>query len=212
VVLRSNARPHKSTREHVADLMRNAILAGELLPGERLIEAELAHTTGTSRAPVREALRQLEQEGLVVSSPYRETRVATTTEVEVQEVLVPIRTVLKLFALRHVMTEGAAETVQALARIVEQMHAAAAAGDRYRLVELDMALHRTLVQAAQHTHPIRLWSSITAQIRGTFLAGIPHKDLTQMAGGHERLLDIIRAGDPERAATALQEHIADWIG
>ena len=78
-----------SRRHRVAEALRASIVSGRLRPGDRLREVELATQLGTSRAPVREALRQLEQEGLVLSSPYRGTEVIGVSQEEVEEVLVP---------------------------------------------------------------------------------------------------------------------------
>ncbi len=83
--------------------MREAVITGKFLPGDRLIEEELSQQMGISRGPVREALRQLEQEGLVVSFPYRATEVIGVSDEEVRDVLLPIRLTLERFAFRHAL-------------------------------------------------------------------------------------------------------------
>src|SRR4029079_6262343 len=81
-------------REHVVGYLREAITVGRLADGDRLIEERIARELETSRGPVREALRQLEHEGLVVSYPYRGAVVLGVSEEEIQQVLIPIRLTL----------------------------------------------------------------------------------------------------------------------
>src|SRR5437763_15518663 len=94
---RSN-RPSRA-RERVIEALREEIMLGRLVDGERLIEDQIARRLKTSRGPVREALRQLEHEGLVVSYPYRGAVVLGVSDEEVQHVLIPIRLTLGRFCL-----------------------------------------------------------------------------------------------------------------
>ena len=84
--------------QHVIELLRTAIISGRFEPGDRLIESALSTEFGTSRGPVREALRQLENEGLVMSFPYRGAVVLGVSDEEVQEVLIPIRLTLERYS------------------------------------------------------------------------------------------------------------------
>src|SRR3954467_5569257 len=86
-------------REHVVEALREAIVAGHLGDGERLIEDKIARELKTSRGPVREALRQLEHEGFVVSYPYRGAVVLAVSDEEVQQVLIPVRLTLEKFSI-----------------------------------------------------------------------------------------------------------------
>src|SRR3954470_14617487 len=87
--------PRSPRRQHVLEALRDEIVAGRLEDGERLIEDKIARQLKTSRGPVREALRQLEHEGFVVSYPYRGAVVLGVSDEEVREVLVPVRLVLE---------------------------------------------------------------------------------------------------------------------
>ena len=89
-------------RERVLEALREAIVVGRYEDGDRLIEDRIARELSTSRGPVREALRQLEHEGLVVSLPYRATEVLGISQEEIAEVLVPIRLTLETFAFEDV--------------------------------------------------------------------------------------------------------------
>lgn len=198
---------HRSMREHVTATLRTAILSGELETGQRLTEAEIAKRLGTSRGPVREALRQLELEGFVDLLPYRATRVSTVTLLEVREVLVPIRALVETFALRQLFAKGDTALVEALRAIVVRMQAAAASENRDDVVELDLEFHRHLVQAMEYGHPKRIWSAITPVIYRVFFVGTTQATLEETVAGHVRLLEVIGQNDEAAAERLLKEHI-----
>src|SRR5215216_6176661 len=89
--------------QQVIEALRTAIISGRYEPGDRLIESALSAELGTSRGPVREALRQLENEGLVMSFPYRGAVVLGVSDEEVQEVLIPIRLTLERYSFMHAL-------------------------------------------------------------------------------------------------------------
>jgi DNA-binding GntR family transcriptional regulator len=200
---------HASIRERIAVSLRQAILAGDLMPGDRVVEADVATKLGTSRAPVREALRQLVNEGFLESLPYRATRVSALTTTELSEVLVPIRVIAETFALRHLMRHGEAAGLQELWSIVAAMRTCAEQADRLGVIENDLTFHRTLMQAAPYTHPARVWSSITPVIYRAFAVGTTHAVLNDTTQGHVAVLRAIEAGDEEPAVALLTEHIEE---
>jgi DNA-binding GntR family transcriptional regulator len=196
-------------REHITEALRTAILAGNLPPGYRLTEVDIAQQLGTSRAPVREALRQLEKEGFVDILPYRETRVSAVTFTELKEVLVPIRTVVETFALRQLLDSQEPELKATLQAIVERMQAAAQSSDRAAVIEYDLEFHRILVQSLEYSHPIRVWSGITPVIYRAFFVGTTAETLNETVDGHVRLLEVIELGDCAGAEALLKEHIEE---
>jgi len=200
---------HASIRERIAVTLRQAILVGDLQPGDRVVEAEIAAKLGTSRAPVREALRELVNEGFLESLPYRATRVSAVTSTELSEVLVPIRVIAETFALRHVMRHGNAGVRRTLWSIVDAMRACADRADRLGVIDHDLTFHRTLMQAAPYTHPARVWSSITPVIYRAFAVGTTHTVLHDTTEGHVALLEAIEAGDVDAAIGVLTTHIEE---
>jgi DNA-binding GntR family transcriptional regulator len=203
-------RQSRSLRQQVAETLRRAIVYGELEPGQRLVEEDLAERLDMSRGPIREALRQLEQEGLVASFPYRGTVVAETSTDEVVQVLVPIRAALEQFALDHALPRLTAEDFTRLSAIVESMAVAAAEGDLPEVVELDMRFHRLVVERSNQFHSLQLWDLVAPRIRGLFYRmGPHHHSLSSISEQHRLLLGDLRSGDPNRAADALREHIAE---
>lgn len=205
----ATAGAHTSMRERIADTLRNAILTGELKPGQRITEVEVAAALGTSRAPVREAIRELVNEGFLESHAYRETRVSRVTVEELREVLVPIRIVAETFALRCLMEQGDPAALRRLDEVVARMQAALADNDRARVIEEDLAFHRALVGAVPYSHPARIWASITPVIYRAFVLGTVEATLQETVEGHVRLLEVIRSGDVESALASLTEHIRE---
>lgn len=205
----SSATPHTSMRERVAQVLRTAILNGELIAGQRITETEIADQLGTSRAPVREAIRSLVTEGFLETEAYRETRVARITGEELREVLVPIRIVTETFALRHLMLESDRSVFDELEATVASMKRALEVDDWWRIIDEDLAFHRILVQAVPYSHPARIWSSITPVIYRAFVAGTTDQTALDTVDGHVHLLDVIRSGDVEAAVAFLTEHIRE---
>lgn len=205
----STAGPHSSMRERIADTLRNAILSGELQPGQRITEAEVAARLGTSRAPVREAIRELVNEGFLDSHAYRETRVSRVTLEELQEVLVPIRIVAETFALRRLMASPRESALEELGAIVGAMQRALADHDRARVIDEDLAFHRALVHAVPYSHPSRIWASITPVIYRAFVMGTTEATMQETVEGHVHLLRVVRGGDVEAAVAYLTEHIRE---
>lgn len=196
-------------REHITHALRGAILAGDLQPGQRLTEVEIAQQLGTSRAPVREALQQLEKEGFVDILPYRETRVSVVTLTELKEVLVPIRKIVEVFALRELMKSNDGELMRELHEIVKKMQAAAMDSDRASIIEYDLEFHRVLVQSLRYSHPIRVWSGITPVIYRAFFVGTTSETFAATVDGHVKLLEVIARGDENGAEELLREHIEE---
>lgn len=202
------AEPHISMRDRIADTVRNAILNGELEPGQRVTESEIAERLGVSRAPVREAIRELVNEGFLQSLAYRETRVSRITKVELVEMLIPTRIIAETFALRHLMGRSDPEKVLTqLEHHTEEMLRAAASNDARGVRAGDLAFHRTLVEATPYQHPGRLWSAITPVLYRAFVLGTVEETLRVTAEGHATLLEAMRSGDFGRAESVLIEHI-----
>lgn len=208
--LRAVPRQNRSLRQQVAETLRSAIIHGELNPGDRLREEDLSEQLDMSRGPIREALRQLEQEGLVASFPYRGTVVAEVWGDEVLAVLVPIRATLELYALTHALKRFEPADFDALGAIVGEMEAAAETGNLARVIELDMSFHRLILERSELFHSLQLWEMISPRMRGLFYRmGPHHTSLEEIAEQHRELLAALRSGDERLAYATLEEHIAE---
>jgi DNA-binding GntR family transcriptional regulator len=201
-----------SLRRRASDALRAAIVEGRLRPGDRLKEVELAEQLGISRAPVREALRQLEHEGLVASLPYRATEVLGVSQEEIAEVLVPIRLTIESFAFRKAMPLLTQSDFVALARIVEAMRAAGARGDVNALAEDDVRFHDLVIERSGQPHCLQIWRSIEPRVRVYFRRDAPaHRRAQELAEEHEELLQALAAGDEARLNDTLTRHIHHYF-
>jgi len=197
----------------VASVLRDAITEGSMSPGDRLLETELAREFGTSNGPVREALRQLEAEGLVVSAPYRGAVVAAVSQEEIEEVLVPIRVIIETFAFRRALPGLLPEDYTGLAELVTEMRAAADTDDPARLAEADLQFHELVIRRSGHNHCLQLWKVIQPRVRSYFRRDAPsHQAHYAVADQHDRLLRALRAKDEAALLAEVEEHIHTHLG
>jgi DNA-binding GntR family transcriptional regulator len=199
---------HDSRRERVARELRHAIVSGDFEPGFRLIEIDLAAQLGTSRATVREAMRLLEQEGLIVTYPFRGSEVLGTSQDEIESVLVPIRLVLERFAFARALPrlgEGDFETLQGL---VDDMAEATERGDADRVADADLEFHEHVIVAADQPHSLQVWRTILPRVRAYFRRdALAHSATDGVARQHAELLATLRSGDEAKVLDALDAHI-----
>src|SRR4051812_29391844 len=202
-----------SRRQRVADILRDAIIKGELRPGDRLVELDLSEQLGTSRGPIREALRQLEQEGLVVSYAYRGTLVAEISQEEIEQVLVPTRLVIERFAFRIAMPLLTEDDFAALDGFVREMREAADTEDADRMADADLRFHELVIERSGQTHCLQLWRTIQPRVRAYFRRDAPgHEDHYAVADQHAALIEALASGDAERLLAAVDEHIHIHLG
>ncbi len=198
---------HEPLRNRVATVLRDAILDGTLLPGDSLVETTIADDLDISRAPVREAIRMLSEEGLVESVPYKGSRVRRLTSRDVQEVYA-IRGLLERFALELAFTRGRVDTT-ALQAACEEMDAAATQGDARLLNDADERLHRSLIELADHDLLLSLWNQIEMRARQIMaLRNDQMGDPATVAANHRAIVAAIAKGDAKCAMGLLDEHVA----
>src|SRR6478735_737872 len=141
--------PPESRRDWILRNLRERIAHGDLAAGERLIERDISVHYGISRGPVREAIMVLEQEGLVVTHPYRGAVVTEIPQKEIEEILVPIRLVIEKAAFRAAAEATDQKLFEALDTLVGRMESAAAEPlDAKTLADLDVTFHETVITAA----------------------------------------------------------------
>lgn len=197
-----------SRRHRVAQALRDAITEGRYQPGDRLVELDLAAQLGTSRSPVREALRQLENEGLVMSFPYRGTEVLGVAQDEVEHVLVPVRLTVERFAFARALPQLTDDDLAELERLVQTMRDAAARRADAELAEADVRFHELVIERSGQLHCLQVWRTIEPRVRAYFRRDAPsHRSRLAVARQHERLLRALRSGDEARVLDELESHI-----
>ena len=200
-------RPSRA-RERVIDALREEIMLGKLVDGERLIEDTIARRLDTSRGPVREALRQLEHEGLAVSYPYRGATVLGVSDEEVQHVLIPIRLTLERYCFLKALERMTEKDFAELAKEVWLMGEAARADDLMAAVEADIRFHEFVLSHSGQQHSAQLWGAIAPRIRAYFFRFGRVSDLGRIAREHNELLAAMQTRKPAVLTRALEQHIA----
>lgn len=201
--------PHKSMRDMACSAIRQAILRGNLKPGDRLLEAEIARQMGISRAPVREAIRQLASEGLVVSYAHRGTFVTELSADDLWEIYT-LRAAVESLAVRLVAEQATPEIILALKQAVADMAQAAQEGDLQRVADLDIAFHETLCRLSGHSRLLDTWLGMIVQIRIFIdLTHALYRPIEEMIRLHAEIVGYIENRQGREASEALTEHILD---
>ncbi|MGD2103910.1 MAG: GntR family transcriptional regulator [Anaerolineae bacterium] len=201
-----------SAAQRVSEQITQAIVRGELEPGQRLVETTIAEQLGVSRSPIREAFHQLEQLGLVEKIPYRGVFVSELTEHDVRE-LYTVREPLEGLAARLLAkgdNEAAAAELQA---ILDDMAEAAAAGDARRVMELNADFHDSLVRLTEHDLLQEIWSIVGNRMRRFLYLSKPRSDLMlgEVVPLHRRIVRAIAEGDAERAEAEARQHVVRYV-
>jgi DNA-binding GntR family transcriptional regulator len=191
----------------VTGRLRKLILNNDLVPGTHLVEATLAESLGVSRGPVREALKNLDREGLIVISPHKGAVVA---EWSLQDLLdaYDVRILLELHSV-ELATERAAEAcVKDLRTVLAQWEHAVRTEDRERCADLDFEFHRVIWR---HSNNKALSSTLEQTIHPLqtvfYLNATRYDDLREVIDLHSRLCDAIASGDPVVARAAMDAHM-----
>jgi len=189
----------------VLSALRAAILDGTLQPGERIVEADIAEQMDISRGPVREALAELEEEGLVVRRAYKGTFVATYSARHVRE-LYSLRALLEGYAARLAAVRVQPEDIEKLESLVNSMKEAGDAGDIDTLVEKDIQFHREICRLSDHDLLIQMWNKLVSRTRLFLtLANLVYFTHDHMVGTHYPTLEALRNADPDLAEKTIKE-------
>jgi DNA-binding GntR family transcriptional regulator len=188
--------------------LRDAIVAGELLPSERLVEEDLARRLGLGRAAVRMALVRLEHDGLVERERNRGARVRRVSDAEAVEIL-EVRAALESLAARKAAALATPKDVRELRAILREMGAKRERGDLMAVSDANAALHRRIVEISGHATVQRLSGMLISQIvrfqyRTVLLPGRPERSHRE----HTAIVDAIAAGDGDAAERAMRRHLS----
>jgi DNA-binding GntR family transcriptional regulator len=199
----------KAIAEHVYLQLRQAIHVGQLKPGQRLVDAELAEAVQVSRATVRESLRLLESKGLVVNRHRRGTFVAELTPEDLRDVY-KFRSVLETHAVRLGAHNASTEELDALQSVIDEFHVAAAQQDVEAIVDFELRFHQGICLFAHSKRLLETWLGMETAVRAFLLLKYTlFDDSPLIAGSHQPILDALRRGDGEGAAGYLHTHIIE---
>lgn len=194
-------------RDVVFNTLRQAILTGEMKPGERLMEIHLANKLGVSRTPIREAIRKLELEGLVIMIPRRGAEVAQITWKNLKDVL-EVRKVLDVLAIELACERMTREELAQLKAACEEFEAATHTQDATVIAKADVKLHDIIVASTRNDRLIQLVNNLAEQMYRYRFEYI--KDMSQhqmLVEEHNAMYQSILQKDKESAATAVKKHV-----
>lgn len=206
-IMQQNMNEYLPLRDVVFNTLRQAILTGELKPGERLMEIHLADRLGVSRTPIREAIRKLELEGLVVMIPRKGAQVARITEKNLKDVL-EVRRALDMLAVKLACSRMDDEYKKQLREACDEFARVVKNNNTKDITEADVRFHDIINKATGNDRLIQLVNNLAEQMYRYRLEYI--KDAAyhnRLVAEHEEIYSAIMDGDEERAAKAVVLHI-----
>jgi len=180
-------------------------MSGELPPGHRLVELQIAHELNTSQGPVREALRELESIELIVTEPYKGSRVREVTPQEIREAYM-VRAMLEDLAgqLAAPHFKGATAPLKKTAAAIRD---AARKKDIAAYARHDIQFHRSIVEGASNRILLRTWNSLAFEVRLQLWLSRSNLDLTTAQESHWKVIEALEQGHGKRAGQLLRGHI-----
>ncbi|MBQ8822471.1 MAG: GntR family transcriptional regulator [Lachnospiraceae bacterium] len=194
-------------RDVVFNTLRQAILTGELKPGERLMEIHLANKLGVSRTPIREAIRKLELEGLVTMIPRRGAEVAQITEKSMSDVL-EVRRAVDALCVELACERISEEELEALKAACDNFEEAVKSGDVKKIAQADVALHDIIVRATGNKRLVQLVKTLSEQMyryRFEYIKDVSQHD--SLVEEHRIIYESILKKDKQTASEAAKLHI-----
>jgi DNA-binding GntR family transcriptional regulator len=190
------------------EYLRSAIVSGDLLPGERLLEEELSTRLGIGRAAVRTALVRLEHDGLVAREPNRGARVRRVSEQEAVEIL-EARAALEGLAARHAAINADEEAVGELRAILAEMLRKREDSDFMAVSNANARLHARILELSDHATARRLSQTLTSQlVRFQYRTVLLPGRATRSYAEHTDIVEAIAAHDPDAAEAAMRCHLS----
>ncbi len=198
-------------RAHAEGVLRESLLSGRLAPGDRVNEVVMAGAIGVSRGIIREALRGLEQEGLVVSRPHRGVFVRKLTPDEALE-MSEVRMALEIVAARRIVAGGRVDAVRdALEERYAELERVVGEPFAVRL-RMDLAFHEAICEASGNGPLLQMWRSLVATVTSMLLTvGPADAALLLDPAAHRPLLEVIEAGDETLIEPVWREHFASGL-
>lgn len=194
-------------RDVVFNTLRHAILKGELEPGERLMEIALAQKLGVSRTPIREAIRKLELEGLVVMVPRKGAEVADITEKDLRDVL-EVRKALEELSIELAMRNMTEKNFGELEAANETFAKNLEGDDLIKIAESDVAFHEIIYMATGNNRLIQMINNLREQMYRYRLEYIKDKSSHErLVAEHKRIMAAMKSGDISEAKAAIRLHV-----
>ncbi len=206
-----NMNAYLPLRDVVFNTLREAILKGELKPGERLMELQLASKLGVSRTPIREAIRMLEQEGLAVTIPRKGAEVAKMTEKDMEDVL-QIRDALDELAASIACEQITSEELDELRRTMREFEEYTKTADLKRIAEADVRFHDIIYKATRNTKLENMLNNLREQMyryRVEYLKD--EKNYPVLIKEHSEIVEGLSGKDKDKVTDAMHKHVENQV-
>lgn len=194
-----------AVRERVCEQLREHIISGRLRPGDRLVERDLAEQFGVSRMPVREAIRILQSEGLIVVESPRRVVVRKLSQTDVEE-LFDVREALEVFACGLAAQRAGQQDLRRLEWLLADIARATEAGTLSQVADGHAQFHEQIIALAGNGLLSIILHPLESRLRWLFRQ---IEDWTRLLHEHERLFAVIASGDPERARECSRLHVRE---
>jgi DNA-binding GntR family transcriptional regulator len=203
----TSAIPRRSLHDELVDRLRRQIVEGGLAPGDKISEKDLCETYGVSRTPLREALKVLAREGLVVLTPNRGAHVSMLTVADLEEAF-PVIGALEALAGELACARATDAEIAAIARLHEKMAAAYRRGDRQGYFRLNQQIHEAMAEAARNPTLNQMRATLDGRVsRARYYANISAARWAQAMDEHEEILAALTARDAGKLGLALKSHL-----
>lgn len=195
--------------DDAVDAIVAAAARGMLLPGDRIVETDMASKLNISRIPVREALRLLESQGIVVSEPFKGIRLAPVSKERLENIF-EVRVTLELLAVKRIVASGLhkeAHFLEALRQCIDEMQIMSMRKDAYGVANADVAFHRELCRLSGNDVLLNLWEGVARQL--TIVVGLStlEKSMHIIVDEHNELMHVLKSGNLPRIEKAMIHHI-----
>jgi DNA-binding GntR family transcriptional regulator len=197
--------------EQVVDAFVKATAEGHILPGDRIVEADLAKELNVSRVPVREALRLLESQGIVVNTPYRGMRLMDVDAKRLHDILV-VRTSLEQLAVKEVQAayRRDRQIIAEMEAALAGMKRAAKEQDAFAMARTDEAFHRALCRASGNDALLQIWEALARKLTIIFGLAALQKDNQMIYRQHVELLEAIKEAGAKALEKAVYDHVVRY--
>ena len=206
-----NMNEYLPLRDVVFNTLRQAILRGELKPGERLMEIQLANKLGVSRTPIREAIRKLELEGLVLMIPRKGAEVAEITEKSLRDVL-EVRRALEELSVQLACEKITKEEIRELERVAKEFQQVVKSSDITEIAEVDVRFHDIIYTATDNQKLIQLLNNLREQMYRHRVEYLKRDGVfPQLIAEHEAIVRHIENNEKEKATEVMCRHIDNQV-
>lgn len=203
----SGSQAGKTLRERLVTTLRKAILEAALPPGSRLVETKLAEQLGVSRGPLREAIFQLVEEGLLEQTPFRGTVVRSLSVEDIQEIY-SFRVLLESFAFKLVWDKRTPEYFRALDSRHRALGYAIYAGDQQQAIRREMDLHHLVYEFSKHRSLIESWNLMRGRLHFYMtLHQQAHQRAAALPDAHDRYVELSKGDDLDAMVREVEQHM-----